>query len=148
MKTMYTVKSVLTINAADAKYFITFGVEFLYGKAWEFDPNSDAIGQYKRHDTGKVRISVAPVVNTMAFPEDADRQMSYLIDIEAARKIWLMAKHDTPNMWYFLDMCSYFSKNHTIDNTTLKRRPANGVLTEEEMAVVQARVNKMKLAHR
>lgn len=36
-------------------------------------------------------------------------------------------------------------KSATIDSTTLKRRSANGVLTEEEMAVVQKRVNKMKL---
>lgn len=106
MKKLYTRKSVITINALDATYTVAFDEEFLYGRAWEFNPMSDAIQNETKH-TDIIRVTVAPDKRTMAFAEDADRRMVYYLPIENAREAWKALK-EQPQLWFFLDFCALY----------------------------------------
>ena len=101
----------LILGAVDA----TYGVQFLYetatGRTWEFDPNSDAIGQNITKRTGRIKVFFNPVENTMAFPEDASRPHAYVMSIENARNIYkLLTAEHTPNYWFALDMANIAEK--------------------------------------
>ena len=97
-------KSHLVIKADDAVYGVRFAYEVLYGKTWEFDPMSDAIGQYTSKRTGKIAIEFIPVKETMAFSEDAGRRTKYSMHVVDARNFWRFLKDKKPHYWFALDM--------------------------------------------
>lgn len=98
--------ALLKIEAQDASYAVSFDEEWAVGKTWEFDPMSDAIGTYEYKKTGKMRIRFDPEKDTMVFPEDANRQKEYIMDIESARILYVFIKNDQPHYWFALDMAN------------------------------------------
>ena len=100
----------LCIGAKDATYGVQFAYETLVGKTWEFDPNSDAIGQTTSKRTGKMKVFFNPVENTMKFPEDAKRPRAYVMSIEKAREVYKLLT-TSPQYWYALDTASYSEKH-------------------------------------
>lgn len=109
------IAALLTIVAPDATYTVAFAKEYLQGKTWEFDRNSDAIGQYSAVETGKIRITLTPDVDTMAFPEDANREQQYVMNIEDARHFWRFIKRTEPHFWFALDM-AHQGRKHGFDD--------------------------------
>lgn len=101
----------IAIGATDATYGIQFAYEVIEGKTWEFDPNSDAVGQYKTKRTGRIKVFFNPVENTMKFPEDAGRPRAYVMSIEKARDMFkFLTNGRNPNYWFALDMANLASK--------------------------------------
>ena len=97
----------LAIGAIDATYGVQFFYEIEVGKTWEFNPNSDAVGQYTSRRTGRIKVFFNPVENTMAFPEDAKRARAYVMPIEKARELYkLLTNGRNPNYWFALDMAN------------------------------------------
>jgi len=105
MKRIYSIipKATITIEAPDATYIIEVKREYLQGKTWEFDPNSDAVGQYETHATDKILISITPVKKTMQFPEDANRRCEYIMPVEDARELYRFLRNKKPHFWFALD---------------------------------------------
>lgn len=97
----------LCVGAEDATYAVQFAYETLVGKTWEFDPNSDAIGQYTSRRTEKIKVFINPVEDTMSFPEDAKRPRAYVMSIEDARIFYKFIRNKEPHFWFALDMASY-----------------------------------------
>lgn len=93
----------LVIEAEDATYAVQFDEEWNKGKTWEFDPMSDAVGQWEYKRTGKIRVRLNPVKDTMTFPEDANRRLEYVMPIEDARNFWKFM-HKEVHFWFALDM--------------------------------------------
>lgn len=111
-------KAHLAICAEDATYNVHFDEEWKEGKTWEFDPMSDAIGQYRCERTGKIRVRFSPVKETMAFPEDANRRLDYVMSIEDARNFWKFL-HKAVDFWFALDMASQ-GERHGFDADLVK----------------------------
>ena len=105
----------LVIEAEDATYGVQFDEEVLVGKTWEFDPMSDAVGQWKTRPTGKVRVRFNPVKDTMEFPEDANRRLNYVMNIEDARRFWKFM-HKSVHFWFALDMASHGELHGFVDD--------------------------------
>ena len=97
-------KARLAIGAIDATYGVQFLYEVHYGRIWEFDQNSDAIGQNCTVRTGNIKVFFKPIENTMAFPEDANRGRAYLMTIEKARDFYQFLIKRNPQYWFALDM--------------------------------------------
>lgn len=97
-------KARLAISADDATYGVQFEKEWLKGKTWEFDPMSDAVGQYVSEPTNKMRVSFNAIKETMIFPEDANRRLEYIMSIENARELYRFLRDKKPNFWFALDM--------------------------------------------
>ena len=95
----------LVIDAEDATYTVQFDEEWLKGKTWEFDPMSDAVGQWEHKRTGKIRVRLNPVKDTMAFQEDANRRLDYVMSIEDARNLWKFMRKSV-HFWFALDMAN------------------------------------------
>lgn len=101
------INAALALQAADATYSVQFYYETKSGRAWEFDPNSDAIQTVSKR-TGRIKVSFNPVINTIAFVKDANRPTQYVMNIEKARELYkkLTAAY-TPNYWFALDCADY-----------------------------------------
>lgn len=100
-------KANLHIVAPDATYDVQFAKQCAVGRTWEFDPNSDAIGQDKTVWLGRILVVFTPDKNTMAFKEDANRQLKYVIEgIDDARILWKFLKKNNPHFWFALDVAS------------------------------------------
>lgn len=101
------INAALALQAADATYSVQFYHETKTGRAWEFDPNSDAIQTVSKR-TGRIKVAFSPVIGTMAFVEDASRPTQYVMSIEKARELYkkLTAAY-TPNYWFALDCADY-----------------------------------------
>ena len=95
----------LAIGAIDATYGVQFFHETKVGKTWEFDPNSDAVGQYTSCRTGRIKVFFNPVEDTMSFLEDANRPRAYIMSIEKARELYKLLTRN-PQYWYALDMAN------------------------------------------
>ena len=93
----------LAIGGIDATYGVQFSYETKVGKTWEFDSNSDAVGQYASRRTGRIKVFFNPVEDTMAFPEDANRARAYVMSIEKARELYKLIT-STTQYWYALDI--------------------------------------------
>lgn len=108
MKKGYEIKAIIDTHGTDAKYRVAFAVEYLRGKAWEFDSMSDATEQDVKKETGYVRIILEPNVATMVFPEDLDRGTTFVVKTEAARAVYkLLLNH--VNYWFLLDMIKHYN---------------------------------------
>lgn len=100
------IPAALALSGADATYGVQFFYEVKLGRAWEFDPNSDAIQNVSKR-TGRIKVAFNPILSTMAFPEDANRPTQYVLPIEKARELYKKLTADyTPNYWFALDMAS------------------------------------------
>lgn len=97
-------KSHVLVNAEDARYGVRFAHEVLVGKTWEFDPMSDAVGQFVSKNTGKIMVEFIPSKKSMTFPEDAGRRTQYIMPIDDARHFWQFIKARKPSYWFALDM--------------------------------------------
>ena len=95
----------LALGAIDATYGVQFLYETVTGRTWEFDRNSDAVGQNITKRTGRIKVFFNPIEDTMVFNEDAKRPRTYIMSIEKAREIYkLLTREQTPNYWFALDM--------------------------------------------
>ena len=102
-------KARLVITSTDAQYMVHFKRQYNYGKSWEFDCMSDAVGQYERHATGKMLVSFEVNEETMKFPEDAKRRIDYIMPIADAREFYKFIRDDEPTFWFALDMANLAS---------------------------------------
>lgn len=96
----------LVITAEDAQYMVHFSREYNHGKTWEFDLNSDAIGQYETHATGKIFVAIEINEETMMFSEDANRRLDYIMPIDDAREYYKFIRDVEPQLWFAIDMAS------------------------------------------
>ena len=94
----------LIVCAEDAQYMVHFNREYNHGKTWEFDMNSDAVGQYETHKTGKILVSFEVNEDTMVFPEDAGRRHDYIMPIDDAREFYKFIRRVEPHYWFAIDM--------------------------------------------
>jgi len=104
MTTVYqeVVKARISVDTLDGMYGVQFDTEYRRGRTWEFDPMSDAIGQNMSVATGNMRVYFHPIVESMKFPEDANLQKEYIMDIESARKLYSFIKKDQSPFWFAL----------------------------------------------
>lgn len=124
-------KASLVIGAEDATYAVQFDEEWKKGKTWEFDPMSDAIGQWAHKRTGKIRVRLNPVKDTMTFPEDANRRLEYVMSIEDARIFWKFM-HKSVHFWFALDMANQ-GELHGFDADLVKcMENCNGCVADVE----------------
>ena len=96
----------IVVTAEDAQYMVHFSREYNHGKTWEFDPNSDAIGQYETHATGKMLVAIEINEDSMMFPEDAKRRLDYIMPIDDAREYYKFIRDTEPQLWFAIDMAS------------------------------------------
>lgn len=104
------VEARLVVEGSDATYGVQFSREMQEGKTWEFDRNSDAVGQRIRKNTGRIQVLFNPIKRTMKFPEDANRPCTYVMPIEKARDIFkLLSVGNNTSYWFALDMANIAS---------------------------------------
>ena len=103
------INAALAVGGIDATYGVQFFYETNVGKTWEFDPNSDAVGQYTSRRTGRIKVFFNPIEDTMSFPEDAKRARAYVMPIEKARELYKLLTRN-PQYWYALDMANLAEK--------------------------------------
>jgi len=130
MKKVYIVKSQLPVVASDARYTVTFAVEHLRGKTWEFDVMSDD-NSYRDVKSDKVKVIMKPDLASMAFPEDANRRLDYVMSIEDARNFWKFM-HKSVHFWFALDMANQ-AELHGFDADLVKcMENCNGCVADVE----------------
>lgn len=103
------------VEGQDATYSVQFDTEWVRGKTWEFDPMSDAVNQTITKKTNFMRVRFNPVVNTMMFPEDVDREMEYKMTIGDARIFFKFLRDKSPALWFALDMANQAKKHNLVD---------------------------------
>lgn len=123
--------SFIGIDAKDGVYEARFDRELNYGKTWEFDPMSDAVGQYKSVPTGNMRVRFQPM--ELYFPEDEARKKEYVMDIESARILYKLLRNKQPQYWFALDMANQGSK-HGLQDLEGQLKKFGGIVIGHEIA--------------